>query len=169
VRAPLLRTATVAFLLVTVPLLAACRGAAAPEPSGEPHAGHDDDATLVHLTPESITAAGIVTAVVSRQEFHPHVVATGVIRPPADRSVSVRAPLAGRVARVLVDVGDRVRAGQPLAALDSADLSAAVSRLRAAEARLGATESGLARGRRLLELGAMSRAEVEARLAKVVS
>jgi RND family efflux transporter MFP subunit len=74
--------------------------------------------------------------------------ATGVVR--ARQEAVLAAKGTGQVKRILVEVGDRVRAGQPLVELDPAMASLAVENGRAAvklaEATLSAAERDLKRG-----------------------
>lgn len=69
------------------------------------------------------------------------VAALGVIE-PADKIVSLAAPESGLVMEVMVDVGDRVKAGDPLFRLDSRKLEADLVRAESARA---AGESEVAR------------------------
>jgi cobalt-zinc-cadmium efflux system membrane fusion protein len=92
--------------------------------------------------------------------------APGTIRPDTQKSVAVRAPLPGRLGRVLVDVGTRVRRGTPLATLTGTEVSDAVARFRTAGAKADAARRALARADRLLALQAISRAERETRAAE---
>lgn len=120
----------------------------------------------VRLSADAVKTAAIETVQVSREAFHPHVVASGVIRPVAQKSVSVRSPAAGRVVRVLVDVGEKVRAGQPLAEVESQDLAAAFARHRTAAAKQAAALKSLQRAEALLSIQGISKAEVEVRRAE---
>lgn len=117
----------------------------------------------VRLSEAAVRAAGIRTVPISREVFHPHVVASGVIRPVAQKSVTVRAPAAGRVARVLADVGERVNVGRTLAEVESQELTATVARVRTAMARQTAARQSLQRAQALLEMHGISRAEVDLR------
>jgi cobalt-zinc-cadmium efflux system membrane fusion protein len=120
----------------------------------------------VVLEEQALAASGIKVVPVTWEAFHPHVVASGVIRPDSQRSVTVRARVAGRVVRVLVDVGEQVRVGQPLAFIEGSEITAALARHRTAFAREAAARMAADRAARLLELKAMSRAELEARSAE---
>lgn len=153
----------VAILMAFATALPGCRDHAeeAQHPEVEQPASQE-----VRLSPDTARAAGIVTLPVSREVFHPHVVATGVVRPVAGRSVTVRAPAAGRVVRVLRDTGERVRTGQILAEVESQDLTAAVARYRTATARQIAARKSLQRAETLLDLQGISRAEVDQRRAE---
>ncbi len=78
------------------------------------------------------------TAVVERGTLRVTVTASGNLEPAADVRIGFDVP--GRVAEVLVDIGDEVRAGQPLVRLETADLERAAAQaelnLRQAELRL---------------------------------
>lgn len=109
-------------LAVTV---AACTpGGAAPPPAR--------DAVPVRIAP-------VLTARIA-----PPVVATGVLG--AKEEVALSFKVGGVVARVLVDEGRRVRAGETLAALDLSEIDAGVTRARSATEK---AERDLARARRL--------------------
>jgi len=68
-----------------------------------------------------------------------------------DENVTVRVftPFAGRVRRVLADVGQSVRAGAPLAEVESPDFGQAQAEARTAESDFRLAESNLARLRDL--------------------
>ncbi|MGH9749960.1 MAG: efflux RND transporter periplasmic adaptor subunit [Candidatus Polarisedimenticolia bacterium] len=106
---------------------------------------------------------------VSRESFHPHVVASGVIRPVAQKNVNVRALVAGRVMSVSVDVGDRVLPGRTLATLEGPEVTAALARYRTASARKVAARQSLERAENLLNIQAISRAEVDLRKSEAES
>ncbi len=120
----------------------------------------------VRLSEDTLRTSGIEVIAVTRQSFHPHIVASGVIRPVADRSVAVRALVGGRVVRVLADVGERVPAGQVLAIVESAEVTAALARHRTAAARHEAARRALERAEKLLAVKAISRGETDLRLAE---
>ena len=89
--------------------------------------------------------------------------ASGVIRPDTQKSVSVRAPVGGRLGTVLVDVGSRVGRGTPIATLTGPDVTATIARLQTAEAKADSARRSLERADRLLAVQAISRAERETR------
>lgn len=78
-----------------------------------------------------------------------------------DRTVRVFTPFAGRVARILVDVGQHVSAGQPLAELTSADFGQAQSDARKAEADLAIKASQLNRVRELAAAGVVAAKDLQ--------
>lgn len=74
-----------------------------------------------------------------------------------DRTVRVFPQLGGRVMRSLVEVGTRVRAGQPLAQLASPDYGMAQAEARRAQADLKLARQSLERNRELLDAGVVAR------------
>ena len=157
------RWARVAVLSWTIPFLGIACGRT-PESSGEPEHARSNPQE-VRLSEDAVRAAGIEVISVSREAFHPHIVASGVIRPVAQKSVAVRALVGGRVVRVVADVGDKVRAGQILVTIEGSEVTAAGARYRTAAAREVAAKGALERGERLLDLKGISRAEVDQRRA----
>ena len=86
-------------------------------------------------------------------------------RPQAQSAVG--APMAGRVAAVLVRAGEAVKAGAPLLAIDSADAAAGRAALDQAATRLAAAENMFKRQVEMVEKGVgleIDRQEAEARL-----
>ncbi|MGB9887209.1 MAG: efflux RND transporter periplasmic adaptor subunit [Moorellales bacterium] len=88
---------------------------------------------------EGREAVAVEVAAVERGDLVRQVEFAGQVR--ASQEISVAAKAQGQVQEVLVDIGDRVRAGQVLARLDATDLEA---QLRSAEAGVRTAESALA-------------------------
>ena len=95
------------------------------------------------------------------------VIAPGKIEANPNRVSKVVAPVAGRVARVLVAVGDAVRQGQPLFTIDSPDADAATSTHLQADATVTQARATLAkaqadseRSKDLFEHNAIAKKEV---------
>jgi multidrug efflux system membrane fusion protein len=84
------------------------------------------------------------------------VAATGTLGPKEDVALSFK--IGGVVARVLVDEGQRVRAGQILASLDFGEIDPGVTRARAGAEK---AERDLARARRLYADSVATREQVE--------
>src|SRR3954469_25788699 len=84
-----------------------------------------DSPMLKQIRREQVTDAELATD---------EVIAPGKIEANPNRVSKMVAPVAGRVARVLVAVGDAVRQGQPLFTIDSPDADAATSSQIQAEA-----------------------------------
>jgi len=83
-------------------------------------------------------AVAVEVATVERGDLVRQVEFAAQVR--GSQEISVAAKVQGQVHEVLVDIGDRVRAGQVLARLDSADIE---TQLRAAEAAVTVAESAL--------------------------
>jgi cobalt-zinc-cadmium efflux system membrane fusion protein len=137
----------------------AVRTSAGASPSApEPGATHD---VIVTLTPEAIQRAGIVVAPVSpgRDTFTLRL--PGVVEPNAYKQVVITPLVGGRLTRVLAELGQSVRRGQPLAEVFSPDLAEAETRFVSARAELDAHERELQRTEKLVEIGSASRQELE--------
>jgi HlyD family secretion protein len=112
-----------------------------------------------------------VTAPVKRAPLRETVTATGKFKGLG--SVDVGAQISGRVARVLVDFNDQVKAGQTLAELDPAQLKSRVEQSRAqvgaadasvrlAKATAAQSRAALARAQEMASKGLLSSKELEA-------
>jgi cobalt-zinc-cadmium efflux system membrane fusion protein len=78
-----------------------------------------------------------------------------------DRTVRVFAPFAGRITRILVHVGDRVRAGEALAQMASPEFGQAQADARKAQADLALAGKSLERARDLNGHGVMSAKDLQ--------
>jgi membrane fusion protein, heavy metal efflux system len=87
-------------------------------------------ATNVTLTSDQRKNVRLYT--VARSAFHRTVEATGSVDFNNDQATAVLAPISGPVSRLLVDIGDHVKKGDPLALVDSPDFAAAISAYRKA-------------------------------------
>jgi cobalt-zinc-cadmium efflux system membrane fusion protein len=85
----------------------------------------------------------------------------GIVEANAYKQVSVAPLVGGRVTRVAVALGDRIRRGETLAEIDSPELAQARTTYLSMEAELEAAHQKLQRTRRLVEIGAASRQELE--------
>ncbi len=91
------------------------------------------------LSAEEIQAAGIKTAPLQEQDVGEQIAVTATIGANQDRYASIAPRVSGKVARVLVSQGDRVKRGQTLALIDSIEAGEAQSTYAQA-----VTESALA-------------------------
>lgn len=123
--------------------------------------------------PSSVSQTQVVSVVqVSQHGFSPHVSLLGEVRPKRD--IHVFAPASGvRVLQLLADEGDTVRAGQPLARLDTAVANAQTS---AAQANVAGAASDALRARdeyqraeSIRDSGALSSEQIEQRHAASVA
>ena len=116
---------------------------------------------VITLTPEAIQRAGIVLAPVTAGRDTSALRLPGVVQPNAYKQVAVTPIVGGRVTRVLAELGQSVRRGQPLAEIFSPELAEAETRLVSARAELDAHERELQRTEKLVEIGSASRQELE--------
>ncbi len=115
----------------------------------------------ITLTKEAVERAGIEVATVSTSREAATLRIPGVVRANAYKTVSVTPLTAGRVTRVLAELGQSVRRGQLLAEVYSPDLAEARTKYLSARAELGAHELELQRTEKLVAIGAASRQELE--------
>ncbi len=138
-----LRRAFALAALVAIPLLAAC----------------DSGPQTVEQPPRSVR-----TITVEKREAGDTVTLTGHIEAADEASAAFR--VGGRMLERLVNVGDRVKAGQVLARLDAQNarnnLRSAESALNAANALLSQTRNTYERQRHLLDRGFTTRANYDA-------
>lgn len=115
---------------------AADAGKNATEPA--PHADeseHEELPTKVRLPPEVVRAAGIKTAAAIPDSLPATIDLTGELAADPDRSARLAARVPGRIIAVKAKEGDRVKAGQTIAVLESPELAHARSMLASASAR----------------------------------
>jgi len=92
------------------------------------------------------------TTQVQATTFRPGVETEGKIATNDDRTTQVYSPYSGRVTRVFAKVGDVVRAGQPLFAIDGAEFVQGQNDLAAAHAQLTLTHAAEARQHALYDV-----------------
>ncbi|RYG24008.1 MAG: efflux RND transporter periplasmic adaptor subunit, partial [Burkholderiales bacterium] len=123
------------------------------------------------LNPFKSAKPDFVTATVSRGDIEQTVLATGVLEPA--KLVSVGAQASGQVKKLYVQLGDTVKAGEPIADIDSrnqintvSNAQAGLSNVRAqrsaAAAQLTQAQLNYERQKRLYEQGAAAKSDYEA-------
>lgn len=88
-------------------------------------------------------------------------VVTGAVEADPARTVRILAPVNGRVGELNVELGDKVKKGQPLATIDSGDLAQAVADAEKARASVKLTKSALERATGLNKAGGLALRELE--------
>jgi cobalt-zinc-cadmium efflux system membrane fusion protein len=106
-----------------------------PAPHEDEAERHEELPTKVRLRPEVVSSAGIKTAPAGTDSLPATVDLTGEIAADPDRSARLAARVAGRIVEVKVKEGDRVKAGQTIAVLESPELARARATLASASAR----------------------------------
>jgi membrane fusion protein (multidrug efflux system) len=118
------------ILMLSVSIIAA--------PACAPHTGDDDASAAAEALEQALAPREVRLIEPEVREEYPTIALVGEIRPFDTLSISPE--VAGRVERVLVEVGDRVRAGTPLVEIDRETFHI---RLEQAEANLAAARADL--------------------------
>jgi membrane fusion protein, heavy metal efflux system len=100
--------------------------------------GHQD----IVLTPEAAKIAGIEIGEARLMPMQSQVEVAGTVANTAHGRAVVTPPVDGKITRILVRVGDRVKTGQPIAILQSSDLALASAAI--IEAQRGSISAGAA-------------------------
>ncbi len=127
--------------------------------------------TDLNAQPSSVTASNVTLTAAQRQnlhlytvepaKFHKTVEATGTVDFDQDRATSVLAPFGGPVTQLLVSLGAHVKAGDPLAAVESPDFATAISAYRKALATAGTARRLADLDRDLLQHHGVARKEAD--------
>jgi cobalt-zinc-cadmium efflux system membrane fusion protein len=137
----------------TEPARPAPPSAAAPETGDEP--------VEVSLTPDAIQRAGIVTAPVRSEVVESTSTVPATVTSNAYRETKVNSLVGGIVRHVYPELGARVSRGETLVVVFSHELAKAQMKYLSMRAMLQADDQKLTRTRKLAEIGAASRQEVE--------
>ena len=116
----------------------------------------------VWLTPAQAAEAKVQVTTVGEQVVEDSIVTSGTISLDDLRSGHVFSPVTGRVVKIIAQLGQRVKKGDPLATIESPDIGQAVSDTHKAEADLIAAEHDLRRKKELFAQKAAAAADVEA-------
>ena len=158
-------------------------GESGAEAGHKEEAGHTEGEGHIELTSEALKTAGVRTGQVAQRSIQARLEVSGSVSIPGNARAMVTPPVAGKVVRLLANVGDRVTRGQPIAVIQSGDLAEANSAIAAAETsasgasaavrqqaaavelargRLRTAQSNLARQRRFASAGAFSQPSLTA-------
>lgn len=132
--------------------------ASAPAPTEAASAAPSD---ALAISPQAIATSQITVAPAASGELDAAVLASATVEatPDAEAVLTARAP--GTISRIMVRIGDPVRAGQTLALVESRDASQIAADRASASARATLAAKQLARERTLLNQGVSPRADFE--------
>lgn len=116
---------------------------AAAKPEAKEEAGHAEGP--LKLSAEEASRAGVKAEPVSPQQLSSSIVVTATIQPDQDRVARVSPRTEARILSAPAKLGDRVRAGQVLATLDSVAVGEAYAALVQAQSELRIAETDLRR------------------------
>ncbi len=147
----------------------ACRRA--PQPTPENHERHDDAAGDEHeampgrvtLTAAAISEAGIATWQVKPVDLEHLLVLTGSVQHDENHLLQVASNVRGRVAAIPVDLGARVRKGDPLLVLESVELGRAREEFLREASALRVAARAYERAKTLVAAQAISAGEFQSR------
>lgn len=123
----------------------------------------------VSLSPEESARIGLVVQPVSRSDFRTHREFPGIVRPNQHNMAEITTLVRGRVVEVYGDLGQEVKANQPLAILYSSELGLAQSAHLKAHAKLHLAEQAYNRAKFLLQEQVIGEAEAQRRHAELLS
>jgi cobalt-zinc-cadmium efflux system membrane fusion protein len=123
----------------------------------------------VTLSAEESARIGLVVQPVSRSDFRMHREFPGVVRPNQHNMAEITTLVRGRVVEVYGDLGQEVKANQPLALLYSSELGLAQSAHLKAQAKLHLAEQAYNRAKFLLQEQVIGEAESQRRHAELLS
>jgi len=121
----------------------------------------DHDESLVEMDAALVTAAGIATETIQAGGLGAEIIAQGVVTAAPDGEAVLTARADGAITRVMKRVGDTVRAGEPIAFLESREASAIAAERSAAVARAAVARSAYERERTLFEERVTARQDLE--------
>ena len=106
----------------------------------------------VKLGADALKTAGVKTETVRTQGFQAGLDVPGAVSIPSNARAMVTPPVAGKVVRLMVDVGDQVARGAPLAEIQSGELAQASSSIASAETQAVQAEATVRQQRAALDL-----------------
>lgn len=138
--------------------------------------GEKADPNVVVMAPEAQKNVGLTVSAAETRMVVQNIQTTGSVGANETRVGHVRAIASGRIEKVNVRLGDRVRAGQPLATYDNVELGEQIGQygvaraaLHRAEAEAEVTKRAVERATNLVNLGAIAKAELERRSGEYAS
>jgi cobalt-zinc-cadmium efflux system membrane fusion protein len=147
-----------AALLAPTIFQCACNTATrAPEPAAEP--AQPAQAGLFTVSADQMAHLRVVT--VGTKVWQTTVVTTGTVDWDADHTTQAITQVNGPITRILVDIGSKVRAGDPLLYVSSPDVANAISAYRKARNREKLNKRIVDRMAILLDHGAVASKDVE--------
>lgn len=122
----------------------------------------DRDHLEIKLDPKRIAAAGIRTIHVSLGDLSDQIIAQATVAPTPEGAAVIGARADGTVTAIRKRLGDPVRAGESLGAIQSREAAQLAGDRDSAKARLARTEQAFERQKNLLRANATSRQEYDA-------
>lgn len=140
-----------------------------------PTYGHGDDESFetkneeLEINSSGIKALNIETAAVNEVEIDEKVILTGQIEELPNSHFDVNSSVQGKVVSILVDLGSIVYSGQPLAVIQSTDITKLQAEVDQTEAELELAKNNFDRESILYEKGVSAKKELDAAKALLLS
>lgn len=144
------RVSALALALAMAFSLAACGKGGTEAAKAEGKEEEHSESSELTMTSEEAARAGVKVEAISEQPMAASVVLTASIQPDQDRVARVSASTEGRITSAPAKLGDRVRAGQALATLDSVGVGEASAALALAQSELRIAEADFKRAESLV-------------------
>jgi cobalt-zinc-cadmium efflux system membrane fusion protein len=132
---------------------------AAAAPEAEEH--HEGEEGAVEMTADQVKGAGILVQPVAVGGFANEVLAQATVEAAPNGQAVLTARAAGAVTRIYKRLGDPVRAGEPLAIVESREAAQIAADRSVAAARASLAQKTLAREKRLFEQRVSARQDYE--------
>lgn len=150
-----------ATVLTVSALLAAGCGSGTTEPAASTPAAAPSKSPGAGFSVPADQLPHLKIAAVKASTWATDVRTTGTVDWDNDHTTQAIAQVSGPIARILVDTGTKVKAGDPLLTVASADLTTAISAYRKAKNRFDLAQRTLARSKDLLAHKAISPRDME--------
>ena len=121
------------------------------KPSAAVEKKEKEEPGVVTLSEEKQKGAGIEVQKIAQESISAPLAATAVIEPNADRVSKISPRTSGKIVKLIASLGDRVKAGQPLAYFDSPELGQIWAEYLKAKGRAGLARKNLQREETLFE------------------
>ncbi|PKN17664.1 MAG: efflux RND transporter periplasmic adaptor subunit [Deltaproteobacteria bacterium HGW-Deltaproteobacteria-6] len=119
--------------------------------SGHEGKDHKEEQGIVTLSKEIQKSSGIEVKPVAMEEADVPLAATAVIEMNMDRAAKISSRVTGKAIKIIATQGDRVKAGQPLAYLDSVELDQIWADYRKAQGKVELARRNLQREETLFQ------------------
>jgi cobalt-zinc-cadmium efflux system membrane fusion protein len=139
-------------------VVAGCRGTSDPAPAGQ---AATDTSRVGYFSVPAEQLAHLAIEPVRKVTWTSTVRSTGTVDWDNDHTAQAITQVSGPITRLVVDAGDRVKAGDPLLYVSSPDVNGAISAFRKAQNQRDLAQRTLDRDRDLLEHKAISAREFE--------
>lgn len=132
-------------------------------PKEEKHSAGEEH-SVIKLSPEAIKIAGIRVETVRLVPIGESLTVPGTVEVSPNRAAKITPPAPGKIVRILANLGDTVRTGQPLVVLDSFEVAEARAKVREAESGVRQAEAAMQTAQAEVDQARASVAQAQAEL-----